>query len=94
MDFSTRGCKNFLAWLRQKLRDGVQSSSRGKIKNTQVFKTLAAPPLLSHIVSTKKVLYFFVQHLVRPKIFVTFAHDKAYIHTMSFRHTMYSNAIS
>ena len=38
MDFSTRGCKNFLAWLRQKLGDGVQSSSRGKIKNTQVFK--------------------------------------------------------
>lgn len=43
MDFSTRGCKNFLAWLRQKLRDGGQSSSRGKIKNTQVFQTLAAP---------------------------------------------------
>lgn len=42
MDFSTRGCKNFLAWLRQKLGDGVQSSSRGKIKNTQVFQTLAA----------------------------------------------------
>ena len=58
MDFSTRGCKNFLAWLRQKLRDGVQSSSRGKIKNTQVFQTLAARHCKAILYQQKKFCIF------------------------------------
>lgn len=42
MDFSSRGCKNFLAWLWQKLHDVVQFSSRVKIQDIGMHHTLAS----------------------------------------------------
>lgn len=59
----------------------VKISSRGKFNAT-----------LREYHQQKKVSYFFVQHLVRPKIFVTFAHDKAYMFSMSLWHITHSDA--